>query len=162
MPGRQFAHFPGADQQHRLVLQCAENLAGQFDRGERDRNGVAGDIGFGTHPLGDRKGLVQEAVQDQSGGLVVGGIAVGRLDLTQDLGLADDHRVETGGDPKDVPDGVLALIVVEMGFEGLRIEVVEGGEKAFELRFARFGIPAGGVELHPVAGRDDYPLVDGR
>ena len=33
---------------------------------------------------------------------------VGALDLALDLGLADDHRVEPGGDREEVLDGVVA------------------------------------------------------
>ena len=109
--GRQFRHLAGPDQHDRLVVQLAENLAGQFDRRITDGHGAGADPGLGAHPLGHGKGLVQQSVQDQPADFMLGGVAVGLLELAQDLRLAHDHRIEAGGDQEQVPDGLLVLVL---------------------------------------------------
>ena len=84
-----------------LSDEIAEDLFGQLHRGKGHGNGRGGDFGFGAHPFGNGKGLVQKAVQDDAGGLVFRGITVGCLDLAQDLRFSHHHGVEAGGNPED-------------------------------------------------------------
>ena len=48
----------------------------------------------------------------------VAGRRVGVLDLTQDLRLADDQRIEAGGDAEQMPRGVGAAVHVEVRRDG--------------------------------------------
>ena len=50
----------------------------------------------------------EEAVEDRPGRALDQRQLVGALDLALDLGLADDHRVEPGGDPEEVAGGLAA------------------------------------------------------
>jgi hypothetical protein len=45
------------------------------------------------------------------------GRSVGFLDLAQDLRLADHHRIEAGGNAKDVADGFVFAKFVKMTFK---------------------------------------------
>ena len=82
----------------------------------------------------------------------------GVLDLPEDLRLAQDHRVETGGDP----EGVLHRLHPAMRVE----QRLEGGEPDAPLRahLAKRGAPrlarhvGDAVDLDAVAGGEDHDL----
>lgn len=62
-------------------------------------NRACGDVRFGTDPLGYGKGFVQQSIDDV-GGSGLRGIAIGFLELAENLGLAQNHGVQTGGHRK--------------------------------------------------------------
>jgi hypothetical protein len=81
-------------------------------------------------------------------------------DLAEDLGLADDHRVEPGRDREQVPDGALVVVVVQVPGDVLGVEVGELGEEAPDLDRPAVEPADRRVDLHPVAGGQDDALVD--
>ena len=94
----QLGGLAGADDEHPAIVELAERAAGELDRDRRDRHRALRDPGLGAGPLaGDERGA-KEAVEDRPGGALDQRQLVGALDLSLDLGLADDHRVEPGGD----------------------------------------------------------------
>ena len=125
----QFGHLAGAHQQDGLAGQLAEDLPGQADRGIADADGVVADAGFAAHPFGHGEGLVQQAVQNGAGGLVLGGLPVGLLDLPQDLGLAQDHGIEAGGYPEEVLHRLRTLVDVQGLLQVGRRDLRGPGEK---------------------------------
>jgi len=80
------------------------------------------------------------------------------LGLTGDLGLTDHHRVEGGGDSKEVADSGTAEVDVELVVTGkLTCAVGEVGEAAPEVEEQGIGVDArftAEVELDPVAGAE--------
>ena len=102
----------------------------------------------------------EEAVEDRPGGALDQRQLVGAFDLALDLGLADDHRVEPGGDPEEVVGGVAAAARVEvaeqLGGRDLRL----AGEDAERRRLGFDRVGDDQVELGAVAGRDRRRLVD--
>ena len=55
---------------------------------------------------------------------------VGAFDLALDLGLADDHRVEPGGDPEEVAGGLGRAQRVEVAEQLGRADLGLAGEHA--------------------------------
>ena len=93
----QFNGVARADQQGGALGQISENLLGQPDCGKGHRNRAGADAGVGAHLLGDCKRVLKQPLQsaaERPG--AVGGL-IGRLDLTEDLRLAQHQRIQPGG-----------------------------------------------------------------
>jgi len=103
---------------------------------------------------------VQKAVQNDTGGLVFSGVAVGGLDLSQDLRLAHHHGIEAGGDPEDMADGIFAVVAVQVRLQVVVGDMVEICQKTADTGDSPGNVAGGGIDLHPVAGGDDDPLHD--
>ena len=146
MACRELTHLARADQEHGATRQAVEDLLGQLDRGERDRHGVAADVGLRADLLGDRERVREQRVQRRPDGLARLRQREGVLHLTEDLRLADHHRIETGGHAEGVAD----RIPIDVRVEARVTQVPEHGGA----RFARHLGDA--VDLHAIAGRDDH------
>ena len=85
---------------------------------------------------------------------------VGAFDLALDLGLADDHRVEPGGDPQQVAGGLGRAQRVEVAEQLGRADLGLAGEHAERRRLGLDRVGDDQVELGAVAGRDRRRLVD--
>ena len=156
--GRQFGHLPGADEQHPLVRKVAENLARQFHRGVADGHGAGADAGFRAHPLGHGKGLVHQLVEQKTGAAALGRVAVGLLQLAENLRLANDHRVQAGGHQKQVLDRGLVEVLVDVPVQFLAGH--GAGEQLIEnLGSRHLHILAGEQHLDPVAGGQEVVLA---
>ncbi len=94
MPQRQLAHLAGTDDQHRPAGQVAEDLAGQLAGGVGDGDRIASDCRLRAHSLCRLKRPPAQSVQDGPDLAVLAGIAVGILDLLQDLRFPDNHRIQ--------------------------------------------------------------------
>ena len=87
---------------------------------------------------------------------------VGVLDLAEDLTLAQHQALQAGGHPEQMPDRPLVVVADQMRREALGRQGVEAGEEGRQ----SFGLErplgvAGGVDLHPVAGREHRELTAG-
>jgi hypothetical protein len=89
-----------------------------------------------------REGAAEEAVQHRAGGSLDEGQLVCALDLSLDLGLADDHRLQPGCDAEEVAGGVGSA----QGVEGP--EQLGGANR----RLARDHAERGGLGLDGVGG----------
>ena len=89
------------------------------------------------------------------------GLAGGLLELTKNLRLAQDHRVQATGHTKDMPNrlGVLVLIEVVREVAGFGLRAL--GEPVECLLLGMVGRIGGQVELGAVAGRDQGLLGRG-
>ena len=74
------------------------------------------------------------------------------LHLPEDLGFADNQRVETRRHAKQVPCHVGAGVDVEMWGELLLGHVVEATHEPGEVVSSGLGVLAGGIDLGTVAG----------
>ena len=77
--------------------------------------GMAADAGLGAHPLARLDRVAEQAGELRRGAFAHRGLP--RLaHLAEDLALADDHRVEAGGDREQVRDrGVVVVRVEQVG-----------------------------------------------
>ena len=112
--GSEFAHLAGADDEDRLPFQCPENLFGEFDRDRGDRHGRRSDGGLGAHALGDGEGAAEKLVELSANGTYGARRGIGFLDLSENLGFADDHGIQARGHTEQVPDCVFLAELVEM------------------------------------------------
>ncbi len=104
--------------------------------------------------------VAEEPVRDRTGGALHERQLVGALDLPLDLSLADDHRVEPGGDREQVAHRLGPAQRVEraeqLGRPDLRLAREHGQRGALGLD----RVCGEQVELGAVAGRDRDRLVD--
>ena len=112
--------------------------------------------------LADAERLLEEGVERRAdGGL--GLRAVQRLaDLAEDLALAEDHRVQAGGDREQVRDGGVVVVHVHVLHELVPVEVGVLGEESRHLFDGAVEALGLHVDLDPVARGDDRRLGDGR
>ena len=124
--GGEFAHLAGADDEDRLPFQRAEDLLGEFDRNRGDGDRRRSDGGLGAHALGDGEGAAEKLVELTANRAYCAGSRVGLFDLAEDLGFADDHRIETGSYAEEMANGVFLAEFVEVRVEffGLQMEVI--------------------------------------
>ena len=96
------------------ALEVAEDLARERDGGEADRHRARAEAGLGPHALADGERRVEQAVEDRPRRLRVGRDGVRFLHLAEDLRLADDERVEAGGDAEQMARDVEVGDVVDV------------------------------------------------
>ena len=111
---RGLGHLAGAEQEHGVVAEAAEDAAGEVDRDARDAHRPGADGRLRAHALGHGERAVThraERALERPGG---DGRLVGLLDLPEDLRLAEHHRVEARRDAEHVLDRVVAALVVEI------------------------------------------------
>ncbi len=116
-PRRELGGLARADDQHRALLEVAERALRKLDRDLRDRKRPLRERRLGARALAGGKGAAEEAVEHGAGRVLDQRELVGALDLALDLGLADDHRLEAGGDAEEVVGGAGAAHRVEVGDE---------------------------------------------
>ena len=152
-----FAHLACANQINALAVQVTENLLGQFDGDGSDRDGRRTDSSFCANALGYGEGASEQLIELGPDGAHRARRCVGFFYLSQNLGLAHNHRVKAGGHAEDVPNRILFTIFVEMLFEfgGIKLEIVF--KKSAEIRGAVLNV---GDQFHSIAGGDDHALID--
>ena len=94
MHGSQFRHFTRAHQHGLVFPHVAKDAFGKLHGGVADGNRAGSHRRFSAHPLGHRKSLVQQPVEYDSGGAAFDGLAIGGLQLTEYLRLAQHHRIQ--------------------------------------------------------------------
>ena len=97
--------------------------------------------------------------QPQSAPQVLGG-GVGGFELAEDLGLADDHGIERGGDAEEVVYGVAAFVAVEVGADGGGGDGFVVGEEGIDDAAGVGGIFGGEGDFDAIAGGEDDGFVD--
>ena len=102
---------------------------------------------------------MEQVIENDARGVAGRGLAVGLLELAQDLRLAQNHGVEAGGHAEEVAHGLVVDVAVGVGLEILDLGAPGHGPVAQHLlgHVAR----AHGEQLHAVAGGEDQRLVDG-
>ncbi len=159
--GGELAHLPGTQDKYRAALEILEDALGELDGCITDRDGVLTDLGLCAHPLAHLEAVTEQLVEDPAGSATGKRVVVGFFDLTQDLRLAQDHRVQRGNHPEEVLDDGLALRDVEVAHQLMAVEVmvvgheVDDGVGPVEVRLGD------GVDLRAVARRENDRLRDG-
>ncbi len=156
----QLGRLAGADQQHAALGEVAERPLRELDGDRRDGDRALADPGLGADPLAGGERAAEEPVEDRAGRALDQRELVGALDLALDLGLAEDHRVEPGGDPEEVAGGLEPRVGVEALDQLGRADAGLAGERAERQRLGLDRVGDDQVELGPVAGRDRGGLAD--
>ena len=158
--GEQLGGLAGADDEHAAVAEVAERAPRQLDRDRGDRDVLLADPGLIAGAAAGGEGAAEEAVEDRPGAALDQSQLVGALDLALDLGLAEDHRVEPGGDAEEVADRVAGAQRVEVAEQLGGADLGLAGEHAERGRLGLDRVGDDQVELGAVAGRDRRRLVD--
>ena len=98
----QRADLAGADDQHAPALESPEDLPRQRHRREADRHRAFAERRLGADALADAERPVKQLAQHRPGAAPAGGGLERVLHLSEDLRLADDQRVEAGGDAEQM------------------------------------------------------------
>ena len=115
------------------------------------------DGGLAAHALGYGKGAAKELVELSANGADGAGRGIGFLDLAENLGFADYHRIQAGGYAKEVANRIFPAEFVEMRVELFRLQM-----KVIVQESAQVGGAVGGVrhKLNTIAGGDHHALFD--
>src|SRR4029077_17708052 len=119
VPGGELGHFSRADDHDCTIRKRSENLSRELDRGVADRDSHLADTGFRADPLGDAEGAREQAVHPSADRTARLCSSISGLHLAENLGLAEDHGIETGGDAEQVVNGLAALISEEVWADGV-------------------------------------------
>src|SRR5688500_13596901 len=105
MNAGELRHLAGAEDQDAASREVAEDLFRQRNGRVADRDGALPEPRLGAHALAYREGRVKQPVRQSRGELAVARDAVRGLDLAENLGLADDERIQPCGDSEQMPRG---------------------------------------------------------
>ena len=163
---REIAHLPCTDEQDGFVGERAEDLARELggDRGDGDRR--AADLRFCADALRNGEGALKQRVQHGAEGSCgadcadLAGDIPGLFDLAENLGLANDHRVERGGDAEEMADGLALAQRVQVrrnrGGGDVEVLVEEVQRDGWCCAVVRaIGAFANGEELDAIAGGEN-------
>ena len=112
-------HGRGGERRHRARTDDDDPATGHLAgdalerRGDEGRGGAV-DVGLGARALADAQRLLEEHVEGGSDGAELLAHPQRVAGLAEDLALADDHRVEPGGDVEEVGDRAVVVVDVEV------------------------------------------------
>ena len=136
--------------------------AGSVEPGRDGGRRQAVDAGLGVAALADAQRLLEQRVEHRAdGGLGLRAVQ-GVADLPEDLALAEDHRVQAGGDREEVGDRGVVVVHVDVLGELVAVEVGVLGEQARHLLDGSVEPLRLDDDLDAVAGGDDRGLGDRR
>ncbi len=125
------------------------------DPGDGDR--TRPERRLGPDPLATLERRLEEPPRDGTRSARLGRATVRLADLPEDLRLAEDHRIESGGDAEEVPDRRLATPGERLLAQDARVDGVEARKEAGK-GLEAVGHVADSVDLGAVARRDDGPF----
>jgi hypothetical protein len=80
--------------------------------------------------------------------------------LPEDLGFADQHRVEAGANPEEMPDGLMTQQRIEIRFDVVTGRAVtKVGEKRLDLRDTALVVVELGVDFDATARLQHHGLL---
>ena len=158
--GGQPGHGAGADDDDPAAGDVAAVAGGPVEGGADQRRRGAVDVGLGAGALADPERLLEQHVEGRADGAELLAEPERVAGLAEDLALADGHRVEPGRDLEQVRDR--AVVVVDVEVRQHRVGGLAGplDEQPGELLDRAVEPVDVGVDLDPVAGRDDGRLGD--
>ena len=154
-PGHKFRGFAGADDQGPAITDLPDRPGRLFNRDRGHRDSGPADSGLVPGPAPGGEGTAEEPVEDRAGDALDQRQFMSPLDLTLDLGLADDHRVEPGGYPEEVERRVVAAQRVEVAGKFGRADSALAGKGREDAGLGDHRVVGEDIDLGPVAGRDD-------
>ncbi len=153
-------HLPGSHDDGLAALETAEGLGGEVGAQRHERVGRGAEAGLRPDPPARARGCVEQSREARSRRVLPLGPAQRLANLCVDLRLAQDHRVQTGGDGEQVVGRVLLVVGVQGLGEGLVVHVVGLGEQLLQRQEPAVVAGDVGGDLHAVAGGQDHGLAD--
>src|SRR5271155_2172136 len=126
--GGEFAHLPGAQQEHFLVFECAEDLASEFYGSVRNRNRRVANPGLSAHAPRDRECLLQYGIEKAAGCTHLLRLLPSLFHLGNDLRLAEHPGVKAGCDPENMEEGSFIQQAVKV-LPLAQLETIFGGQQ---------------------------------
>ena len=159
-PQGDLAHLPGANQQDGPAGEVAEDVGGCRHRGVTDGDRTSPDPGRVARALCRPDRATSDDFEPCVKSTSVACRGQCPLDLAENLGLADHHRIETAGHLEEMRDGLLATELVGIAPPRLEGQRVRPPPKRLEQSIG--GGRGGGhrVQLSPVAGRQQHAALD--
>ncbi len=154
------AHLAGPDDEHVAAVEGAEPIAHHLDGGVADRRRAAADRGLAAGPLADAQGVAEEEVERGAHPTLVLGDLPRRAHLTEDLALAEDGRVEPGGDLEEVLRGGLVVLAVEVRVQLVGAQRAELAHEVADVGVGTVEALGDGVDLGAVARAEDGDLAE--
>ena len=153
MGGAQLDHFACTNEQHIVFAQVFKQLTSQAHRGSGHADAVGANFSAAAHLLGDSERTLEHLVQGGTQSPRLAGHAHRVFQLTQDLRLAQDHRIETTGHAKRMACGFIAQHAVSVAFEGIGADAPGLGQPRHGL--GKRHLLRGTVNFGAVAGGED-------
>ena len=160
MRGAELDHLAGADEQHVLAGQAAEDALRHPHGGGRHRYRLGADLGRAAHFLGYREGALEQVIQHQAEPAGTAGEPLSLLHLAQDLGLAQHHRIQAAGDAERVPNRARLRQHIGMAPQFVQAQLLFRRDEFLQRQLGAFRLVRGTVQLGAVASRDDRRLRD--
>ncbi|MCY1236029.1 hypothetical protein D9M72_486650 [compost metagenome] len=154
----QLDHLARADKQHALGRDAFKNPLRQPHRGRGHRYGMRADLGLAAHFLGHREGALEQLVQVRPQRAGLAGRAHRVLELAQDLGFAQHHRIQPAGHAEGMAHGFGLRQRVQVRGQFARGHVVvlrQPAQGVLETIRARRQYVGRAVDLGAVAGGQD-------
>ena len=107
--GDEFHGDTGTDEQRRVLIEPGEELVGEAHGGRGDRDRVGADLGVGANLLGHGERVLEQPAQVTAQRIGLLRIAKRILQLPENLGLTEHHRVEPARDAEDMSNRFLVL-----------------------------------------------------
>jgi hypothetical protein len=156
---RELARLAGADDDHAPAPQVTQMLAGEGHGGAGQAQLPLADRRLGAHPLARGQRGPEQAVGERAGRVPGQRRLVGALDLTLDLGLADQHGLQARDDAVEVAGGVAVAVRVDRGGQLGGPDPGLAGQHRQHGGLGLHGVPDHEVQLGAVARRDGHRLV---
>ena len=136
----------------------AEDLFGEVNRHTSHRGLPFLDPGMGPHLLPDPEGLLEKLVQAPRGRPALQGRLVGFLDLSENLGLPEHHRINPRNHAAEVPGRFRPVLLIEM----FRPEELPGVllQEGTQMITRHPAVLYCCIILRPVAGGEHHALLD--
>ena len=158
--GDTLAHGAGADDEHAPALETTELVDGHLDRGVADRGGATADPGLGAGALADAEGVAEQQVEAAAGAALGLRDLPGLADLTEDLALTDDRRVEPGRDLEQVGDGRFVVLREQIRVQLVGREVADVAQEVADVGVRAVELLGDRVHLGAVARAQHRDLAD--
>ncbi len=154
--GGELDHLSRADKQHVLLANARVNMFRQADCRGGQRNRGRADVSLGAHGFRHREGALEKLVEEEPERARCLRRAHRLLELAEDLGFAQHHRIEAACHPEGVLDRALLRQTVEIGLDLSGLQAVVVGHPV-DRRGRLVGVA---VDLGAIAGRDDGRFLD--
>jgi hypothetical protein len=154
--GGQLTHLSRTHEQHSFAVQGAEDFARQIHGDGSDGNRRNADAGLVSDLARDGKSPLQQRIEIAVHPTHRARNGIGFFHLAENLRLAHDQRVQTGGNAKDMPHHFRSAIFVQIRTECAWVQSEIVVDKLQQVGLGGFLIRE---KLDAIAGGENHPLA---